>query len=248
MRDPERLRYAARGGEYLFFRWPRPGAPRLLLIHGIGMGHAVYGRFVDAAEQRAEVVCVDLPGFGDSPEPEAALSIPETAAHLADGIRALGLGPLTAVGHSMGAQVAAELAVCAPELVERAVLIAPTVNRQERSAARQAVRMVQDTANNSPAVMAKGLVAYARTGPRWFARKLEPTIEHRIEDCLPRLRQPAIVLRGEDDRVSPGDWCEELAGLLPRGRLRELPDLGHEALISSGEPVAGIVLDWIAAE
>lgn len=209
------------------------------------MDHAVYERSVETAESRAEVICVDLPGFGDSPEPEQALSIADTAKMLAEAVRELELGPLCVVGHSMGSQVAAELAVGAPELVRCVVLIAPTVNRHERSAVKQAARMVQDTANNGPIVMAKGLAAYVKTGPRWFLKKLEPTMEHRIEECVPLIPQPALVLRGAEDPVAPREWCEELAALLQRGELRELPKAGHEALISSGEPAASEVLDWM---
>lgn len=244
--DPERLRFARSDHELRLFRWARPGARRLLLVHGIGMGHSVYDRFVEEIGDECEVVCVDLPGFGDSPEPAEALSIEQTAELLADGIRELGLGPLTAVGHSMGAQVVAELAAAHPELVDSLVLIAPTVNRHERTARRQAARMLQDFSHNSPVVLGKGLVAYVRTGPLWFVRKLRPTLAHRIEDCLPRIHLPALVLRGEEDPVCPNEWARELAALLPDGELRELADRGHEALISSGEPVARIVADWVA--
>lgn len=210
------------------------------------MGHAVYDRFIATAHLECEVVCVDLPGFGDSPEPREALSIAGTADLLAACIRRLRLGPLTPVGHSMGAQVAAELAARHPGLVERVVLIAPTVNRRERTVGKQALRMLQDVGNNSPVVLMKGLIAYIRTGPLWFVRKLRPTLEHRIEDALPRILDPTLVLRGEDDSVSPRDWAREMTALLPEGELREIPDRGHEALIASGEPAARIMLDWLA--
>lgn len=212
------------------------------------MGHAVYDRFVATARHECEVICVDLPGFGDAPEPAEASSIPRTADLLAACIRELSLAPLTAVGHSMGAQVVAELAARHPELLDCLVLIAPTVNRHERTIRQQALRMLQDLGNNTPPVLAKGLIAYIRTGPRWFLRKLGPTLEHRIEDCLPAIPHRALVLRGELDAVSPRDWAREIVGLLPHGRLRELEDRGHEALISSGEPAARCVLDWIAGE
>lgn len=255
--DPQRIRFAHRDHELRIFRWPGTAAdenatthrrkpPRLLFIHGIGMGHAVYDRFIATAHLECEVVCVDLPGFGDSPEPRDPLSIAGTADLLATCIRRLRLGPLTPVGHSMGAQVAAELAARHPNLVERVVLIAPTVNRRERTVGKQTLRMLQDFANNSPVVLAKGLIAYIRTGPLWFVRKLRPTLEHRVEDALPRILGPTLVLRGEDDPVSPRDWAREMTALLPDGELREIPDRGHEALIASGEPAARIMLDWLA--
>lgn len=252
--EPELLSFARDGHEFRLFRWPRPGAPRLLLVHGIGMGHSVYDRFVSTARYACEVICVDLPGFGEAPEPAPApesgsepASIPATADLLAACIRELRLDPLTAVGHSMGAQVVAELAARHPDLIDRLVLIAPTVNRRERTARQQAMRMLQDLGNNTPPVMAKGLVAYIRTGPRWFLKKIGPTLAHRIEDCLPRIPHPTLVLRGELDAVSPRDWAREILALLPDGQLEELEDRGHEALISSGEPAACYVLDWIAA-
>ncbi len=244
---PERSTFRRGDHEIHLFRWPKPGAHRLLLVHGIGMGHEVYDRFVSTAHHEADVICVDLPGFGDSPEPAEALSMQGTADLLAECIREQGLAPLTAVGHSMGAQVVAGLAARHPELLECLVLVAPTVNRHERTANKQALRILQDLTNNSPAVFARGLVAYLCTGPRWYVKKLGPTLDHRIEDCLPNIELRTLVLRGENDAVSPRDWALEVTALLPHAELRELKDRGHEALISSGEPAARLVLDWIAA-
>lgn len=243
--EPEQLSFARGDHELRLFRWSRPGSRRVLFVHGIGMGHSVYDRFVATAHRECEVICVDLPGFGSAPEPAEARSIEATAELLAAGIDELRLAPLTAIGHSMGSQVVAELAAERPELVDRAVLVAPTVNRRERTAVKQAMRMLQDLGTTSPTVLAKGLIAYLRTGPRWFFKKLAPTLEHRIEYTLPRIHHRVLVLRGEKDRVSPHDWAAEVAGLLPRGELRELADRGHEALVSSGEPAARLVLDWL---
>lgn len=209
------------------------------------MGHAVYDRFVEEAAEHCEVICLDLPGFGDCPEPAVPGAIEDTADLLAAAITELRMGPLTPVGHSMGAQVVAELAARHPHLVTHAVLIAPTVNRHERTVAKQSLRMLQDSTNNSPLVAMKSLTAYARTGPGWFAKKLGPTISHRIEDCLPKITAPTLVLRGENDRMVPRSWAREVTDLLQQGTLQEIADRGHEALISSGEPVARLILNWL---
>ncbi|MBK0417646.1 alpha/beta fold hydrolase [Leucobacter sp. CSA1] len=232
--------------EIQLFRWPREGAERIVLVHGIGMGHAVYDRFVERISEEVDVTAVDLPGFGDAAEPKHAASIPHTADLLAAALRDQGLTPATAVGHSMGAQVVAELAARHPDAVDRAVLVAPTVNARERSVRRQALRMLEDIARGrEPAVIAKGMTAYLRTGPRWFVKKLGPTLEHRIERTLPRVAQPTLVLRGVLDPVCPRDWAIRITSLLPRGEMLQLEGRGHEALISSGEPVARRVVDWM---
>ncbi|MFT4233369.1 MAG: alpha/beta hydrolase [Leucobacter sp.] len=248
-RDPGEPRSARvlRGDyEFRFFRWERPGAVRVLLVHGIGMGHRVYGRFIAEIAEHVDVTAVDLPGFGECAEPAEALGIPATADLLADALEEIGLSPVVAVGHSMGAQVVAELAVRHPSLVRRAVLIASSVNPAERTALRQGLRMLQDLAEGEPlVVLERATATYLQAGPRWFAKKLRQMLAHRVEESLPALQQPALVLRGAEDRVCPRGWAVRMTGLLPRGEMRQIPGRGHEALISSGEPVARIVLDWL---
>lgn len=252
LESPVTVRFARGDSELRLFRWPNPGRQRVLLVHGIGMGHAVYDRFTERIAPFVEVISVDLPGFGESPEPEAPLSIPATADLLAEAFDArrgeLGSGPVTAIGHSMGSQVVAELAARHPALVDRVVLVAPTVDPAERSVARQALRMLQDAVTGmEPAVVVKGTLAYAATGLRWFVKKLGPTLCHRMEHVLPRVFQPALVIRGSTDPVSPRGWTVRATGLLPDATMRQLPDRGHEALISSGDPAAECILGWIGA-
>ena len=242
-----RLRVRPDGVELRFCHWPRPGAPRLLLVHGIGMGHSVYDRFIAEVAPHAEVLAVDLPGFGGTARPPGPLPLPRVAELLGAALEELGLGPVVAAGHSMGAQVVAELAARAPRLVTGVILIAPSVNAAERSIPAQGFRMLQDLAEGEPwSVLRRGARTYLQAGIAWYVSQLREMVAHRIEACLPRVTQPALVLRGAGDRVCPRGWAIRLTALLPRGEMRQIPERGHEALISSGDPVARIVLDWIA--
>lgn len=252
--DPLRSSFVHEGNELLTFTWPSPGNPRVLLIHGIGMGHWVYADFIAALREHTEsehgapfeVSAVDLPGFGDCPEPQEARSIAETADLIALSIAENYAGsPFLVVGHSMGAQVAAELAARHPNLVDRLVLIGATVNPEERTAKEQAMRMIQDLGNARVSVLVKGAIAYAKTGPGWFIEKLGPTLEHRIEDALPRVTQPTLVLRGSEDPVSPRAWSEQVASLIPESTQAEVQGHGHEAIIADGEPAVREILAWI---
>lgn len=249
--EPELLPYTRGDHKILSYRWAHPAAPRFVLVHGIGMGAVTFTRFIDAILPDAEVLAVDLPGFGDSPEPERALSIPDTADLLAEALRAANAStnrndPVIAVGHSMGSQVVAELAARHPELVDRVVLFAPAVNAAERTVKQQAKRMMQDLFAGKPLIaMATGVVEYAKAGPRWFVKKLEPTMEHRIEDCLPQVAQPTLVLCGSKDRVTPPEWCYQVALALPDGELTVLGGPGHEAMIAEGSAAAERVWHWL---
>lgn len=249
--EPQAEPYTRGDHQILTYRWAHPEAPRFVLVHGIGMGAVTFTRFIEAILPDAEVLAVDLPGFGDSPEPEHALSIPETADLLAEALRDANErtnrhDPVIAVGHSMGAQVVAELAARHADLVDRVVLFAPAVNAAERTVKQQAKRMMQDLFAGKPFIaMAIGVVEYAKAGPRWFIKKLEPTMEHRIEDCLPSVQQLALVLCGSKDRVTPPEWCYEVALALPDGELTVLGGPGHEAMIAEGETAAERVWHWL---
>ena len=225
-----------------YSRLEGPAGLQFLLVHGIGMGRAVYAELAAELARHGTVWSVDLPGFGDSPEPQTPLSIPETGDFMADFIRHEALEDRVRVGHSMGGQVVAEIHARHPELSGCGVLIAPAVNQAERTAARQALRMVQDLAGESPKVLALGTMQYAKAGPRWFFKKMRQMLDHRIEDTLPRIAAEVLVLRGEKDRVCPHRWTEQITGLLSSGRMEEIPGRGHEAVIRSPQPAAELIL------
>lgn len=214
-----------------------------VLVHGIGMGHRVFRDLAEELGRTGTVYAVDLPGFGDSPEPGSALDMPASGDFLAAFVASLPETDPVLVGHSMGTQVVAEALVRHPDLAHRAVLIAPTVNAAERTAARQAWRMVQDLAGESPKVLLLGTVQYVKAGPRWFIRKLRQMLDHRVEDILPELQADTLVLRGEVDRVCPREWVRRVAELIPVARMEEIDGRGHEAMIRSPQPVAGLIIE-----
>ncbi|HEY0246810.1 MAG TPA: alpha/beta fold hydrolase [Gryllotalpicola sp.] len=213
-----------------------------VLVHGIGMGHRVFRDLAEELGSAGTVYAVDLPGFGDSPEPGSALDMPASGDFLAAFVASLPMRDPVLVGHSMGTQVVVEALVRHPALASRAVLIAPTVNPAERTARQQALRMMQDLADESPKVLALGTAQYVKAGPRWFLRKLHQMLDHRVEDVLPLLRARTLVLRGEEDLVCPRDWVRRVTELIPDAQMREIPDRGHEAMIRSPQPVASMII------
>lgn len=228
----------------LVHRWPRPNAPTVVLLHGIGMGQQYFGLLRDELSKVFDVVALDLPGFGPSPEPDDSLSMQELADLVASALTALAPTPCIAVGHSMGTQIVAELAVRHPHLVERAVLIGPTVNPAERTGWQQAMRLVQDLSNDPPIVAMIGTRLYLQAGPRWYLRQLRAMLAHDIRPLLPRIGQPTLVIRGEDDRVAPADWVEQVVAALPDDRLAIAEGKGHEAMVTGAEPVARMIREF----
>ena len=217
------------------------GGPTFVLVHGIGMGHSVFRALADELGTVGRVIALDLPGFGESPEPSRPRTMTQSGDLIVDFVEHLDLVDPVLVGHSMGAQVVVEAAARHPGVSDRIVLIAPTVNAAERSVRKQAWRMVQDLIDENPRVIWIGAVNYVKTGPRWFLRKLRVMLDHRIEATLPAVQAEALVLRGADDRVCPRAWVAHVTELLPHAQMREIPERGHEAMVTKPTPVAGLI-------
>jgi pimeloyl-ACP methyl ester carboxylesterase len=99
--------------------------PAVLLVHGWGGFKEGWGHLPQAlAGAGLRVVTVDLPGWGESPEPRRFRHTPQAyAAALAP--LAGRLAPVALVAHSMGSFPALALSARAPALVSRIALIAP---------------------------------------------------------------------------------------------------------------------------
>ncbi|MGN8026335.1 alpha/beta fold hydrolase [Microbacterium sp. 22242] len=219
------------------------GADRILLVHGLGMGRSVFGDLVHRLP--GVVTAVDLPGFGAAPEPEVPLTMPQHADLIASYLVASGAAAVTVIGHSMGTQVAAELAVRHPDLVRAVVLAAPTVDAGARRVVRQALRFLRDTASIDPRVVVRGIREYLRAGPQ-LVRKIRATVAHRPEELYPRISAPALILRGERDPVCPRAWCAAVAAAIPGAESAELPGCGHETMIRNAGPAAALVSGFLA--
>jgi len=215
--------------------------PDYVLVHGLGMAHEYWDALADVLQPTGTVYALDLPGFGDSPEPRRPLSMVESGDLIAALLVAEAIDRPVLIGHSTGAQVVSETAARHPELVDRLVLIGPTVNPRERTITKQMLRFLQDIAIISPKVLAIGLARYAEAGPRWYLANLRPMIEHRLERTLPQIAAETLVIRGESDRVVPRYWAEEIAALLPHGRYAEVPGRGHDTMVTAGHRVGELI-------
>ncbi|MEU4197135.1 alpha/beta hydrolase [Kribbella sp. NPDC026611] len=104
----------------------------ILLVHGWGGD----GRSWDpVAFAGRRVVTVDLRGHGRSPVPSEGYLPQDYAFDLGTLIEALDLGPVVAVGHSMGGQIVVRLAIERPDLVRAVVAIDPAYGADEVEAA-----------------------------------------------------------------------------------------------------------------
>jgi pimeloyl-ACP methyl ester carboxylesterase len=111
-----------------------PPAPPVVLLHGLGVGGAVWQAFARRLLPRFAAIAPDLRGHGQSDAPFEGYQPSDYASDLPPLLQALSTPtPLPVVGHSLGAMVAAALAQANAHLVDRLVLLDPPLDRGLRN-------------------------------------------------------------------------------------------------------------------
>ena len=212
--------------------------PPVVLVHGSGGTHLHWPAEVRRLDGQ-RVFAVDLPGHGKSAG-AGCQSVGEYAAALAEFLKALDLGPAVFVGHSLGGAIALTMALHYPQRVLGLGLVG--------SGARLRVhpQILENAANPvtfPQAVQAVTEWSYGpQADPRTKALAGERMLEVRssvlhgdfsacnafdVMDELERIRVPALVLCGSEDRLTPIKYAEYLRDHLPQARLEIIPGAGH---------------------
>ena len=221
--------------------------PPLVLVHGLACSSDYWvrnGAWLAAAGFR--VHAQDLPGFGMTDGPRV-LSVTSQAAAAAEFAEAMGIGPAAYVGHSLSCQTVLELAATRPALVSRAVLAAPTGDRRKKRLLREAFGFARDIPREPAALVPLIGSSYLRAGPMrmlatWISGKRHDTF-----GAAARTTAPTLVLVGDRDPVVSLAFSRALAGTLPDGRLRVVPDAAHAIIYDAADAFNAAVVAFLRA-
>jgi pimeloyl-ACP methyl ester carboxylesterase len=222
----------------------------VVFLHAFPLQAAMWDYQVDALESTHRCLAIDLPGFGQSPAPDApeSTSMQGWAGLVAGMLDELGVDVATLVGASMGGYLAMAILRHHPDRVRQLVL-ADTRARSDDPGAAHRRRAQQDQlrAGAEVASLAKEtvegllssgsmsrpeLVDYVHAladgaDPEGWIGALEAMKDR--PDSMLLLRQAdvrALVIVGELDRVTPIAEAMSVRSLL-KGELVIVPNVGH---------------------
>jgi pimeloyl-ACP methyl ester carboxylesterase len=223
-------------------RWPAPGAPPVVLVHGTSAHSAWWHHTVPALTDAYDVTALDLSGHGDSGR-RPSYSMAGWADEVLAVVAALHGGPALLVGHSIGGLVAAGAAARAPDAVAAVVLVDSVVDvppEPPPGADRPRGARVYDSVEDAVArfrleppqpVAGRTVLDYVATRsvrpvPDGWGWKVDGRIydvvgaqRARLVDGLAGVRCPAAVVRGERSSLVGAD----AAGVLARRWGRPVP-------------------------
>lgn len=233
----------------------------IVLLHGWGSHPHVWRAF--ARTLGANVHMPALPGYAGTP-----VCDPYTLERIVDTLAAAAPKQCIVVGWSLGAHVALAWARRFPRQVQRLVLIGATPSFAQRSDWPHAAKpellrqFTQQLKRDAPTLLRRfvALQSQGETQQVRVAHKLRtalftnaPPSGRALEGGLEILRttdlraslstieQPALVIHGEYDAVTPCDAGRALAQLLPHATLHVTGGAGHAPFLSDSDGVAALI-------
>lgn len=192
-----------------------------------------------------EIHIIDLPGFGQSQRIAKTLSVPEIADALFEWMVFNKITRANFVANSFGCQVVADFAARYAGSTYRLILQGPTVDASARSIWKQLIRLKRNSFREQKSVGMISLKDYWAAGLLRDIQTIRITLSDRIEDKLPLIEAPTLVVRGDLDLVVPQEWAEKVTKLLRHGFLTVVKDAAHSMNYSQPKKLAQIVRDFL---
>jgi poly(3-hydroxyalkanoate) depolymerase len=257
--DGQVLRVAVRRGA--------PGTTPLVLINGIGASLELLEPFVAALDPAIEVIRFDVPGVGGSPMPTWPYRFTGLCRLIGRMLTILGYDQADVLGISWGGGVAQHFAFAQRSRCRRLVLVS-TGTGALMVPARPAVlaRMITPrryldrgyltgvagelyggSARTDPDAVAAAMNSGNRVGSaRGYLYQLAAGAGWTSVPFLPLVRQPALVVSGDDDPIIPLANARLMHRLIPDSRLHVFRG-GHLGLVTEAAQLAPVISEFLAA-
>jgi pimeloyl-ACP methyl ester carboxylesterase len=221
--------------------------PAIIFVHGFGGSTYNFRDQLAALSSESRVVAVDLKGFGYSErDPHTGLAATDQVRMLRSFVEALRIDHAVFVGHSMGGGIVQRYAATYPETVD-AVVLAASIRAGQRVQARLPRFIARPIASLiaryvAPRTFRLAYAPGASIDDTVREQSLRPlrvkgTIDGLLamaddrsgDDAvdLARLRQPVLLLWGDQDRIVPLRTAERIRRDLPQARLVVVHGAGH---------------------
>src|SRR3954451_13205204 len=201
---------------------PRDGVPEVVVVPGLAVAEYLLPAVCELSRwTRAHLV--ELPGFSGSGEPPHPMDVPQFADAVARWLDASGLDRVVLAGHSSGTQVAAHVAARRPPSVRALVLASPTMDPRFRSTRRILLAWRRNRELEPASLDEQHTPERQRAGLRRVQHALRVHLADALEEVLPKVPVPVLVLHGDQDRICTHAWARQLSELAPDGRFRTVP-------------------------
>lgn len=233
-------------------------AGKIVFVHGSGGNACLWQKTMEELRGEYESLAVSLPGHGES-QGEGMRTIPEYREFLKDFFNALGLKNIVLGGHSLGGGIVQDFALRYPEKLKAIMLIGTGARLRVLPEALEALRQMAEgltepkfepwgfAENASPEVLAEGKREWAKTGSGVRYRDLLACDRFDIMAELEKIRLPALILCGRDDRLTPVKYADYLYKKIAGSKMEIIEGAGHMVMLEAPGALSQAILRFLSS-
>jgi 3-oxoadipate enol-lactonase len=241
-------------------------APVLVLSNSLGTDLGMWAGLLPSLAGHFRLLRYDQRGHGHSPAPQGPYTIAELAGDLLELLDRLGVERVSLCGTSMGAMTGMWLAINAPGRIERLALcctsahLPPGEMWTERAATVRAQGMgavvdaqlerwfTPEAAERRPEAVERARQTLLDMPPEGYAGCCEAIGSHDVRAELGSIRNPTLVLAGDEDPATPAEHGRLIAEGVSGARFVVLERARHLIAVERPGEVAREVLGHLTAE
>ncbi|MCB9282741.1 MAG: alpha/beta fold hydrolase [Lewinellaceae bacterium] len=236
--------------------------PALVFLHGFGEDSRIWEAFVALFEKTHQVICIDLPGFGQS-DPVAGITIRDMASAVHAVLEKLQVGRFVLAGHSMGGYVALAYAQAWPTALRGLAMIHshPYADSEEKKegrmksiefvnrhgSARYAAQLIPSLfapkfAEENPLII-KELIDRAGAYPAQGVTDALRAMYQRPDrsEVLQDIKCPVLFIIGKEDQAIPAELSKRQTALPATSSIHYLDGVGHMGMLEAQRETLEIV-------
>lgn len=244
-------------GQRVHFEESGEGRP-LILMHGWGCNLTTVRSIAATASGTHRVLNLDMPGFGQSPEPDSVWDIDQYTELVNRFIDHLQLERPILAGHSFGGRVAIQLASQRKD-IDAVVLIDAAGIKPRRSlkyyykvytfkAAKRLSYLLLGREKAEKRIerirASRGSSDYANASPRMRAI-MSKVVNHDLTACLPKITAPTLLIWGENDTATPLADAKKMERLIPDAGLVSFQGCGHYSYLDNPAQFAAVLHSFL---
>ncbi len=223
----------------------KAGGDPVLLMHGWGCSHQTVKSIAAALEPGLRVISVDLPGHGQSSEPQVVWGVEDFTSLMEKFIERLNLKNPSLIGHSFGGRIA--ILMASRNEIPKIVLVDAAGIKPKRKlkyywkvysfkTMKKLLLLIYGKEKGSRKIDElrgkKGSADYKNSSPMMRA-VMSKCVNEDLKHVMPHIGASTLLIWGEDDTATPLSDAKTMESLIPDAGLVAFPKCGHYSFLDN---------------
>jgi pimeloyl-ACP methyl ester carboxylesterase len=244
---------------------PNKNPKTLVILHGWNTtGNGSWQDFIQVLKEKdpeLNIIAPTMPGFGNSVPPEKIWLAKDYANWLNSYLNTEGVkGKIVLAGHSFGGAVASNFTVQYPDKVERLILIAPAIIREQKNQKRSTIQKITKLGKNLFKLpIVKNFYSLFRKA--WYklinspdyhktsgimSEIMQKVIIDDQQEVVKKIKQPTLLCWGTKDTYTPFSYANRVKDLIPNSKLLVFEGINHGVHLHAKDKLAKEIVSFIS--